>query len=76
MNIYRCLLGAHIETAINDITPTGSHYLLVHFDVPTLPSNHTMKVHGLVNDELILDLAALKTRYPKETHAGVFYISN
>jgi len=63
--------GAHIETAINDITPIGSHYLLVHFDVPTLPSTHTMKIHGLVKNELTLDLETLKTKYACETHPVV-----
>ncbi len=39
--------GALLETLNLDITPTGTHYLLNHFDVPILPANkHVLRFEG------------------------------
>ena len=32
--------GAILETLAHDITPTGAHYLLTHFDVPLINADH------------------------------------
>ena len=55
--------GAHVETLSADITPAGSHYLLIHFDVPLIdPSAYRLKIHGLVDKEVSLSLADIKRR--------------
>ena len=39
--------GLLLETLHHDITPTGLHYLLIHFDVPELDTSHQINfVHG------------------------------
>jgi len=61
--------GAHIETLKEDITQAGSHYLLIHYDVPYLDADtFQLKVTGLVDKELSLSMAALKKR-PSSTQA-------
>jgi hypothetical protein len=48
--IIHTFIGAHLKQLEHDITPIGSHYLLVHFDVPVLHEDtHTVRIHGLVN---------------------------
>ena len=55
--------GAHVETLSADVTPAGSHYLLIHFDVPLIdPSAYRLKIHGLVDKEVSLSLADIKRR--------------
>lgn len=40
--------GALLETLSCDVTPTGAHYLLTHFDVPLLEAEaHRLRFHGL-----------------------------
>ena len=61
--------GAHLEVLAKPITPVGSHYLLVHYDVPLLdPESHAVKIHGLVESELSLTLSDAKKR-PSITQA-------
>jgi DMSO/TMAO reductase YedYZ molybdopterin-dependent catalytic subunit len=59
---FRCH-GFHLEMLDRPITPLGSHYVLIHFDIPTLQAeNHAITVGGRVNKELTLTLADLKAR--------------
>lgn len=60
--------GAHIETLSQDVTQVGSHYLLIHYDVPYLsPETHRVRVHGMVDRELELSMADIRGR-PTQTH--------
>lgn len=58
--------GFHMELLRQEQTPVGSHYLLIHYDVPVLPKAHTLRLHGLVQKELRLSLADVRAR-PAET---------
>ena len=53
--------GMPLETLAYDITPTGLHYLLVHFDIPVLDaSSFRLQISGHVRRPLELDLADLR----------------
>jgi DMSO/TMAO reductase YedYZ molybdopterin-dependent catalytic subunit len=55
--------GFHLEMLREPITPLGSHYLLIHFDVPKLDSaGYTIKVGGRVAKPMTLTLEDLKRR--------------
>src|SRR4051812_47831296 len=55
--------GMHLELLDRPITPLGSHYQLIHFDVPTLKSEgYTVQVKGRVRKPLTLTLENLKRR--------------
>jgi len=55
--------GAHIETLSQDVTPVGSHFLLIHYDVPYISAEtHTLRVHGLVEREQVLSMADIRGR--------------
>ena len=55
--------GLPMEALRHDVTPTGLHYLLTHYDIPYVdPSTWTLRVDGLVERELVLDLEALRAR--------------
>ena len=57
---FRCH-GFHLEILDRPITPLGSHYLLIHFDIPTLQAeDYAITVGGRVNKELTLTLEDLK----------------
>ncbi|MEZ5855984.1 MAG: molybdopterin-dependent oxidoreductase [Hyphomicrobiaceae bacterium] len=60
--------GTLLESLRYDLTPTGLHYLLIHFDVPFVPSpeDWTLSVGGLVERPMKLSLADLK-RQPERT---------
>ena len=60
--------GLLLETLRHDLTPLGLHYLLVHFDVPYVPSaaGWTLDIGGLVEKPLKLTLAELQ-RSPERT---------
>ena len=59
---FRCH-GFHLEMLDRPITPLGSHYVLIHFDIPTLQAeNYAITVGGRVNKELTLTLEDLKAR--------------
>jgi DMSO/TMAO reductase YedYZ molybdopterin-dependent catalytic subunit len=53
--------GMPLEALRHDVTPTGLHYLLVHFDIP-LADEHgwRLRVRGLVEHELDFGLDELK----------------
>ena len=55
--------GMPLEALRYDITPTGLHYLLVHFDIPAVdPVAWRLRVEGLVERPLELTLADIRSR--------------
>jgi DMSO/TMAO reductase YedYZ molybdopterin-dependent catalytic subunit len=49
--------GMPLEALQYDITPTGLHYLLIHFDIPALHEDAwQLRIHGAVHNELSLSL--------------------
>ena len=59
--------GMQLEGLRYPITPTGMHYLLIHFDIPHVdPSTYTLPVTGRVRNPLELSLQEIKSR-PKIT---------
>jgi DMSO/TMAO reductase YedYZ molybdopterin-dependent catalytic subunit len=61
--------GMPLEGMRYDITPTGMHYLLVHFDVPEVKAETwKLEVGGLVERPFTLSLEDLQSR-PKQTFA-------
>jgi DMSO/TMAO reductase YedYZ molybdopterin-dependent catalytic subunit len=53
--------GMPLEAMRYDLTPPGLHYLLIHYDIPHLdPVAWRLRVHGLVGQELTMDLPALR----------------
>ena len=55
--------GMPLEALRYDITPTGLHYLLVHFDIPDVdPGTWRLEVGGLVDRPLALTLDDLRAR--------------
>ncbi|WP_413761247.1 sulfite oxidase [Streptomyces sp. MMBL 11-3] len=63
--------GIPLEALRHDVTPPGLHYILVHYDIPTVDADAaaawTLPVHGRVRTPLTLDLAALRA-LPSVTH--------
>lgn len=52
-------------------TPNDDFYIIQHYGQPTdVAANHTLRVTGLVNKELSLDMAALRARHKVELEAG------
>jgi len=52
-------------------TPNDDFYIIQHYGQPTdVAANHTLRVTGLVNKELSLDMAALRARPKVELEAG------
>jgi len=55
--------GMPLEALRYDITPTGLHYLLVHFDIPAVdPGAFRLRLDGLVERSLELSLEDLRSR--------------
>jgi len=53
--------GLPLEAMRYDLTPPGLHYLLIHYDIPHLPADEwRLRMDGLVDRPLVLDLAALR----------------
>lgn len=53
--------GLPLEAMRYDLTPTGLHYLLIHFDIPEIDeSAWRMRVHGAVTNELLLTMADIR----------------
>lgn len=61
--------GLPLEALRYDITPTGLHYLLVHFDIPAVdPATWRLRIGGHVRRPQQLDLENLRAR-PRRTLA-------
>jgi DMSO/TMAO reductase YedYZ molybdopterin-dependent catalytic subunit len=59
--------GMPLEALRYDVTPTGLHYLLVHFDIPAVdPVAWRLRIDGLVDRPLELTLDDLRAR-PRRT---------
>ena len=59
--------GMPLEALRDDITPTGLHYLLTHFDIPAVDAaGFRLRLDGLVGRPLDLTLADLRAR-PRRT---------
>lgn len=55
--------GMHLEGLRYPITPTGMHYLLIHFDIPFINSaTYELSIGGCVRNPLSLTLEDLKAR--------------
>lgn len=54
--------GLPLEALRHDVTPAGLHYLLIHFDVPYVPSPEawTLRVGGKVRKPLEISLSNIK----------------
>jgi len=52
--------GMPLEALRHDLTPTGLHYLLIHFDIPPEPAGWKLRISGLVEHPLDIDLDGLK----------------
>jgi DMSO/TMAO reductase YedYZ molybdopterin-dependent catalytic subunit len=61
--------GMPLEALRYTITPTGLHYLLVHYDIPDVkPEEWRLKIDGLVSKPLTLSLEEIRKR-PSQTIA-------
>jgi DMSO/TMAO reductase YedYZ molybdopterin-dependent catalytic subunit len=61
--------GMPLEAMAYDLTPTGLHYLLVHFDIPVVnPVSWRLTIGGKVRRPLSLSLADIQAR-PRQTLA-------
>ncbi|MEX2547893.1 MAG: sulfite oxidase [Chloroflexota bacterium] len=59
--------GMPLEALRYDLTPTGLHYLLIHFDIPAVDANSwRLKVGGVVEGPLKLTLAEVRA-LPQQT---------
>ena len=59
--------GMPLEALRYDITPTGLHYLLVHFDIPAVDAaTWRLRLDGLVDQPIELGLDELRAR-PRQT---------
>ena len=55
--------GMPLEGLHYDITPTGMHYLLIHFDIPVADEEAwTLEVGGLVDNSVTLDMNDIRSR--------------
>src|SRR5204863_3232726 len=54
--------GMPLEALRYDVTPVGLHYLLIHFDVPDVPTDWRLRVGGHVEREFELSPDDLRTR--------------
>ncbi|MGI5196218.1 sulfite oxidase [Streptomyces sp. CA-288835] len=63
--------GLPLEALRYEVTPPGLHYVLVHYDIPTVGAGEvddwTLTVRGRVRNPLSLDLATLRS-FPAVTH--------
>jgi sulfane dehydrogenase subunit SoxC len=61
--------GTPLEALRYDLTPTGLHYLIIHFDIPQIdPATWRLEVGGRVRKPLELTLEEIRAR-PRETIA-------
>ena len=56
--------GLPLEMLRHDVSPPGLHYLLVHYDIPTVdPETYRLRVDGAVARPMELDLPSLLARH-------------
>ena len=53
--------GMPLEALVHDVTPTGLHYLLIHFDIPSAPSGWRLQLLGCMTKPQELTLDELKS---------------
>jgi DMSO/TMAO reductase YedYZ molybdopterin-dependent catalytic subunit len=53
--------GMPLEALRHDVTPSGLHYLLIHFDIPPEPSSWRLHFTGLFDRPFALGMDELKT---------------
>src|ERR671914_2149513 len=59
--------GMPLEALRYDVTPTGLHYLLIHFDIPAVdPETWRLRIGGAVRRALTLSLDDVHSR-PRRT---------
>src|SRR5882762_4972510 len=59
--------GMPLEALRYDLTPTGLHYLLIHFDIPLIdPATWRLRLTGLVSKPMELTLDQVRSR-PRRT---------
>src|SRR5262245_46529415 len=58
--------GMPLEALAHELTPAGLHYLLIHFDIPQLAHDWRLRVEGMVEKALALELDEIK-RLPAKT---------
>ena len=57
--------GMPLEGLHYDITPTGMHYLLIHFDIPFADEEAwSLDIGGLVENPVTLDMSDIRSRPP------------
>jgi DMSO/TMAO reductase YedYZ molybdopterin-dependent catalytic subunit len=52
--------GMPLEALRHDVTPSGLHYLLIHFDIPAEPTAWALRITGLVENPFDINLMDLK----------------
>jgi sulfane dehydrogenase subunit SoxC len=52
--------GTPLEALRHDVTPSGLHYLLIHFDIPPVAPGWKLGISGLVENPFDIDLDGLK----------------
>jgi DMSO/TMAO reductase YedYZ molybdopterin-dependent catalytic subunit len=52
--------GMPLEALRHDVTPSGLHYLLIHFDIPPEPAGWTLRFTGLFDRPLVVGMEELK----------------
>ena len=53
--------GLLLETMRRDVTPTGAHYLLNHFDIPMLDDDaHVLRFHGAFENPFTLNMGEIR----------------
>ena len=58
--------GMPLEALRHDVTPSGLHYLLIHFDIPPGPTGWKLRISGFVDHPFDIDLDGLKA-FPSKT---------
>jgi DMSO/TMAO reductase YedYZ molybdopterin-dependent catalytic subunit len=53
--------GMPLEALRHDVTPSGLHYLLIHFDIPPVTAQWKLRLTGLVTHPFEITLEELKT---------------
>ena len=51
--------GMPLEALRHDVTPSGLHYLLIHFDIPPAPAEWRLRLTGLFDRALTLELGEI-----------------